>query len=107
MKTDLERLHDVALRNDYDREEEKTFYSCHLVAGAIELENKEVIVWLPALKQRKHIKSMLKKVLEDHDINISSKPNRSCWILENGSRIIFATGKFDGYSNKSAIVQFD
>lgn len=107
MKIDLEKLHDVALRDDHNREDEKIFYSCHLVAGAIELKNKEVIVWLPALKQRKHIKSMLKKVLEDHDINISSKPNRSCWISENGSRIIFATGKFDGYYNESAIVQFD
>lgn len=106
MKTNLERLHDVALKHNHDRGEGKTFYDCHLVAGAIELGNKEIIIWLPTLKRRKHVKDMLREVLNDHNINILRQPNRSCWILKNRSRIIFTTESFDGYSNESAIVQF-
>jgi len=106
MKTDLERLHDVALKENHGPREGKTFYDCHLVAGALELENEEVIIWLPSLRSAKHIKPMLKKVLQDHDISIASKPNRNCWILDNNSRIIFACGNINGYSHDSAVVTF-
>lgn len=104
MKTDLNRLHRVALGENSGRKSGETYYYCHLVAGVVELGNKEVIIKIPSLKSGNYIKPMLEEVLKNHKLNIIKKSNRECWLLANGARLIFETLDLDGYSRKSAIV---
>ena len=77
MRTDIVRLHDVALGNIRERRVGKTTLTCHEVAGVIELNIvKTIIARLKKTSDIFYILPMLLETLKEHEICIEGKYHR-------------------------------
>lgn len=70
MKTDIDRLHKVALGELQRRGCGKTYLDCHHVAAAIEVGEKDIVCIIPYNSWKHHIFPMLLEVLDEHEIII-------------------------------------
>lgn len=94
MRTDIDRLHQVALGEIGGRGCGKTFLMCHSVAGAIETGSRQVAIIVPELRWMTFIKPMLYDVLREHGLNIEpERGNHRVLFLDDGTKIMFVRRK--------------
>ena len=85
MKTDINRLHQVAFGQLRGRRWGKTYLQCHNIAGTIEVGDRDIIVCIVShYSDIRYIIPMLMDILDEHDLKIL-KYNKcqNCLYVEN------------------------
>lgn len=88
MKTDIDRLHKVALGEVKGRGCGKTFLKCHELAGLVEtgFEGTMALV-VPYMRYFKHIYPMMVEVFKEHSIKL--RVTRQHTLEGNGFKFVF------------------
>ena len=108
MKTDLKRLHHIhnvlSQGGILNRQAGFTIYTCHLIAGYLEvLENEKISVVLASYKRLNSFLPVLTNVLNEHNLEVDAKKSSKTKIfIKNNTNVIeiLSANDFNCYPSK-------